>query len=68
MSLNLNEEEIFSRLEAFQCDLANQEPIDIVRRHIVFGECVYVVIAIWTVVRPIEETVQLIGLVVSCRS
>ena len=29
---------------------------------------VYVVIAIWTVVRPIEETVQLIGLVVSCRS
>ena len=39
MSLNLNEEEIFSRLEAFQSDLANQEPIDIVRKHIVFGEC-----------------------------
>ena len=39
MSLNLNEEDILTRLEAFKCDLANQEPIDIVRKHIVFGEC-----------------------------
>ena len=39
MSLNLNKQEIRTRLEAFKRDLASQEPIDIVRKHIVFGEC-----------------------------
>ena len=35
------------------------------RKHV---DWVYVVKAIWTVARPIEETVQLIWLAVSCRS
>ena len=39
MSVNINEQETLSRIKTFKDDLACQSPIEIARKHIVFGEC-----------------------------